>query len=130
MAPRTERLLGSVADGVYFAVLGLALAGVVAVARRRPGDDRDRRQGFLVLTMALAVVPPLLTFGDPRFKAPLYPLLSLYAALALLAALQAVAHPEEVEPPPRVDDVDPPGPEVGDPAPGGAPAEPTLSPTA
>jgi 4-amino-4-deoxy-L-arabinose transferase-like glycosyltransferase len=133
MAPRTERMLGSVADGVYFATLGLAVLGVVAVARRRgrgPGDgadgaDRDRRQGFLVLTMALAVVPPLITFGDPRFKAPLYPLLALYAALAVLAALQATPHPEEAEPV-----SDPDADRDDDPAPEPEASAPALSPTA
>jgi len=125
MAPRTERMLGSVADGVYFATLGFAVLGVVAVARRRD-DDRDRRQGFLVLTMALAVVPPLLTFGDPRFKAPLYPLLALYAALALVAATKATAHPEDVEPV-AVPDADR---DDDDPAREPEATAPALSPTA
>ena len=99
MAARTERLLGSVADGVYYATLGLAILGAVAVVRRRDDDGRrDARQGFLLVTMVLAVVPPLLTFGDPRFKAPLYPLLAVYAALALVATTTATPHPEEPEP--------------------------------
>jgi hypothetical protein len=90
MAARTEDLLGFAADGVYFALFGFAVVGVVAALRRRS----DRRQGFLVLTMLLSIVPPLLTFGDPRFKAPLYPLVAIYAALALVAAWHARPTPD------------------------------------
>ena len=95
MAPRTERVLALAADAAYFALLGFALVGVVAALRRRPGTSpRDRRQTFLILTMFLSIVPPLLTFGDPRFKAPLSPLLAISAALPLVAAYQARPTPE------------------------------------
>jgi 4-amino-4-deoxy-L-arabinose transferase-like glycosyltransferase len=95
MSPSAEKIFTVAADGFYFALSGFALVGVVAaLRRRRDGAGRDRRQGFLVLTMALAILPPLLTFGDPRFKAPLYPLLAIYAALALVAATKARPAPE------------------------------------
>lgn len=100
MASRTEDLLGFAADGVYFALFGFALVGVAAALRARSDVDGararvpDRRQSFLVLTMVLSVVPPLLTFGDPRFKAPLYPLLAVFAALALVSAWRARPAPE------------------------------------
>ncbi|HMG45783.1 MAG TPA: glycosyltransferase family 39 protein [Acidimicrobiales bacterium] len=93
MAPRTERVLAFAADGMYFALLGFAAVGAVAALRARAGTGRDRRQTFLILTMFLSVVPPLLTFGDPRFKAPLYPLLAIYAGLTLVAAYHARPSP-------------------------------------
>lgn len=117
MAPRTERLLAFAADAVYFALLGFALVGVAAVLRGR--GDTDRRQRFLVVTMVLSIVPPLLTFGDPRFKAPLYPLLALFGAVALVAAWQARPAPQpDPEREPEGDDgAAPPEPEaVDDPA--------------
>ena len=89
MSKRTEGLFAALGDGGYFALSGFAAIGIVAALR-----GPDRRQRFLILTMALSIVPPLLTFGDPRFKAPLYPLLALYAALALVAAWRALPTPE------------------------------------
>jgi hypothetical protein len=37
------------------------------------------------------LVSPLATFGDPRFKMPLYPTLAICAAVALAALWDAVA---------------------------------------
>jgi 4-amino-4-deoxy-L-arabinose transferase-like glycosyltransferase len=143
MAPRTESLLASIADGVYYAVLGFAVVGVVALARsRRGGDDGlgdgpDRRSGFLVVTVVLSLVPPLLTFGDPRFKAPAYPLLAVLAAVPLLAALGARSPAPPDPEPDRDADGEPGGATAGaagsggDGAPaGGEPdADPVLAPT-
>lgn len=107
MPARTEDVLGTLADSYYFAVVAFAVIGMVAVGLRRRGD-RDRRQSFILLAMFLSILSPLLTFGDPRFKAPLYPFLALYAGLALVAAWQARPVPEsapgEAAPEPRVDD--------------------------
>lgn len=125
MPARTEDVLGALADGYYFALGGFALVGMIAVAVRRRGPGgRDRRQGFLLLTMFLSILPPLLTFGDPRFKAPLYPFLAIYAGLALAAAWQARPAPEpgleEVEPAPDpVEAGDPEGVHYGAPLPVG-----------
>jgi 4-amino-4-deoxy-L-arabinose transferase-like glycosyltransferase len=69
------------ADGIYFAVLALALLGAVAWADRRRPD----RLVVLLFACGLAVVP-LLLHGDPRYKAPLIPLLIGMAAVALVTA--------------------------------------------
>lgn len=94
MPRRTEEVLTALADGFYFGLAAFAVVGVVAVLRRRDGG-RDRRQTFLLAVMFLSILSPLLTFGDPRFKAPLYPFLALHAGLALVAAWQARPAPED-----------------------------------
>jgi 4-amino-4-deoxy-L-arabinose transferase-like glycosyltransferase len=67
----------------YYAVVGiLGLGGAVLLVARR---EAARRQLFLVLAGAVQLVPPLLTFGDPRFKMPLYPTLAVCAGAAAVA---------------------------------------------
>jgi len=126
MASRTEDLLGFTADAVYFALFGFAVVGVAAAlrSRSRAEGDRDRRQAFLVLTMVLSIVPPLLTFGDPRFKAPLYPLLAVFASLALVAAWRARPIPESPPAAPAPGTVDGDAEPAADEDPAGAPASP------
>jgi hypothetical protein len=53
------------------------------VLLRRP--DPARRGLFLVVAGAAQLVSPLATFGDPRFKMPIYPTLAVCAAVALVA---------------------------------------------
>jgi hypothetical protein len=78
----TENLLGTIADDYYYAVGALAVVGLgVGVA---VGLARDRRSLLLVLTAPVQLVSPLVTFGDPRFKMPIYPTLALLAAVALV----------------------------------------------
>jgi 4-amino-4-deoxy-L-arabinose transferase-like glycosyltransferase len=80
--PRLDRALSLLADGAFFAVLALALAG----ARR---SFSRRRPAALVLPLSVAYVSLLhgvLFAGDPRFHAALLPVLSLLAASALLRA--------------------------------------------
>ena len=78
----TENLLGRIADDYYYAVGALAVVGLgVGVA---VGLARDRRWLLLVLTAPVQLVSPLVTFGDPRFKMPIYPTLALLAAVALV----------------------------------------------
>jgi 4-amino-4-deoxy-L-arabinose transferase-like glycosyltransferase len=80
--PRADRVLSGVADVAFFGVLALALAGVRrSCSRRRPAA--------LVLPLSVAYVSLLhgvLFAGDPRFHAPLLPVLSILAASALLRA--------------------------------------------
>ncbi len=84
ISERTEDLLARLADGYYYAVLALGLAGmVVLVDRRRP----DRL--LVVLAAAATVAVPLAFFGDPRFKVPAVPLLAI-AASAAGASLHAL----------------------------------------
>jgi hypothetical protein len=80
--PRPDRALSLLADGAFFAVLALALAG----ARR---SFSRRRPAALVLPLSVAYVTLLhgvLFAGDPRFHAALLPALSILAATALLRA--------------------------------------------
>jgi hypothetical protein len=57
--------------------------GAVILVRR---PDPARRGLFLVVVGLVQLVPPLATFGDPRFKMPLYPTLAICAAVAAVAA--------------------------------------------
>jgi hypothetical protein len=80
--PRRDRALSLFADGAFYAVLALALAGAPrSIARRRPAA--------LVLPLAVVYVTLLhgvLFAGDPRFHAPLVPVLAILAASVLLRA--------------------------------------------
>jgi hypothetical protein len=79
----TRDLLEVAANGVY-AVVGLAaIAGAVILVRR---PDRARRGWFLIVVGLVQLIPPLATFGDPRFKMPLYPTMAICAAVAATAA--------------------------------------------
>jgi hypothetical protein len=80
-------LLESLADGAYYAVLAAAVLGVALLVRNRAAGER--RWLFLLLTVPLQMVPPLVTFGEPRFKMPIYPVLALAAALGVTAAWRA-----------------------------------------
>ncbi|MGH2685789.1 MAG: ArnT family glycosyltransferase [Actinomycetota bacterium] len=66
------------ADAYFFAVAGLAMVGV-AVAERRA----DPRRAVLLWTAVAVGVPPLVFFGDPRFKLPVVPFMAIAAALPL-----------------------------------------------
>jgi hypothetical protein len=80
--PLRDRALALLADGAFYAVLALALVGLRRTCKRR-------RPAALVLPLALAYVSVLhgvLFAGDPRFHAPLSPLLAILAASALLRA--------------------------------------------
>lgn len=65
-------------------VLGLGIAGCLLLLA-----DRDGRA--LVAITAIVVAVPLLFFGDPRFKVPAMPLLSVAAAITLTAPFGALA---------------------------------------
>lgn len=81
-------LLGNIADGFYVLAAVLAASGVVLVARR--GLWSDRRWQFLILSAPVQLLSPLLTFGDPRFKVPIYPVVAVCAAVAVVAAVHRV----------------------------------------
>lgn len=78
----TRGLLRTAATGFYVVVGLLALAGGVTWLRR---DRGDRRALFLLSAGAAQLLSPLATFGDPRFKMPIYPTLVVCAAVALTA---------------------------------------------
>ena len=69
-----DRVLAAFADAYYYAILALAGLGAWAV-RRRP------TAWILPLSVAyIAVLHGVLFVGDPRYHAPLYPVLALLAA--------------------------------------------------
>jgi 4-amino-4-deoxy-L-arabinose transferase-like glycosyltransferase len=67
------------ADGYFFVVLALSVAGLAALGAR------DRRPARLVVASGLLglLAIPLLLWGNPRFHLPLAPFMALTAALAL-----------------------------------------------
>lgn len=79
----TDDALRWTSNGYYYAIALLAVAGLAISVSR--GAWRDRRWALFVLTAPAQLVSPLVTFGEPRFKMPLYPVLAIAAAVALLA---------------------------------------------
>jgi 4-amino-4-deoxy-L-arabinose transferase-like glycosyltransferase len=84
-----RRALEIVADGYFFAVLGLGVLAVPMFARR----DRPWRLFFLLCTISLAV-QPLIFFGDPRFHLPALPFAAVFAAVTLSRARSFLARSE------------------------------------
>jgi Dolichyl-phosphate-mannose-protein mannosyltransferase len=83
VAEGTRDALELAANGFYAVVAVAGLAGAVILVRR---SDPGRRGLFLVVVGLVQLASPLATFGDPRFKMPLYPTLAVGAAVALVAA--------------------------------------------
>jgi 4-amino-4-deoxy-L-arabinose transferase-like glycosyltransferase len=79
----TRSALKLAANAFYAGVVVAALAGAVLLVRR---PDPARRGLFLVVVGLAQLLAPLATFGDPRFKMPMYPTLAVAAAVALVAA--------------------------------------------
>ena len=79
----TRSALEAAANVFYAAVVVAGVAGAVVLLRR---SDPARRGLFLVVVGVVQLVSPLATFGDPRFKMPLYPTLAVCAAVAVVAA--------------------------------------------
>lgn len=90
-----RRGLSLLAD-VWFYVVGLL--GIAGIAVAWPHGDARRR--LVVLAIAAMALPPLVFFGDPRFKVPLVPFLAVTAA-ALLVRLPEVLRPSPRGTPPR-----------------------------
>jgi hypothetical protein len=74
--------LAQTSDVFYYLVAAAAVVGGVVWLRR---PDPARRGLFLVVAGLAQLVLPLATFGDPRFKMPLYPTLAICAAVAVAA---------------------------------------------
>lgn len=79
----TRSALEWAANGFYAVVALAGVAGAVVLVRR---PDPGRRGLFLVVVGVVQLASPLATFGDPRFKMPLYPTLAVCAAVAAVAA--------------------------------------------
>ena len=75
-------LVKALANGFYYLVGVAAIAGGVVMLRR---PDPARRGLFLVVSGVAQLISPLATFGDARFKMPIYPTLAICAAVALVA---------------------------------------------
>ncbi len=86
---RTERWLRGVANGFWFAALGLAAVGLVTV-RGRLGD----LVAVLPLTVLLWTLTHLLFFGDARFHYPVVFVLALLGARGLVVLWEAVRRPQ------------------------------------
>jgi hypothetical protein len=63
-------------------VVAAAALGLVFSAVR--GAWRDRRWVVFVLAAPVQLISPLVTFGEPRFKMPIYPALAVVAAVGLV----------------------------------------------
>ena len=95
VSPGTRDLLELAADGLYYLVAAVAIAGGVVLLRR---PDPARRGLFLVVAGAAQLVPPLATFGEPRFKMPAYPTLAVCAAVAVVTLARRGPVVDEVAP--------------------------------
>jgi hypothetical protein len=84
-------LLGNVADGYYLLMMALGAGGVILVARCGLWSDHSWR--FLLLSAPVQLLSPLMTFGDPRFKMPIYPAVAVCAAVAIVAMAHRIRSP-------------------------------------
>jgi hypothetical protein len=86
LGDRGRRVVGVGMNAYFFGVFALALVGSVLLAR---GAWRDRSRdsaGLMLLVVTVAgLVPPVISFGEPRFKVPLAPCFALLAAVAIEA---------------------------------------------
>jgi hypothetical protein len=108
MSSGARNTLELAANTFYVLVAGAALVGGVVLLRR---PDPARRGLFLVVAGVAQLVAPLATFGDARFKMPLYPTLAVCAAVALAALWDRRAGatgPATASPPAAGDDADEP----------------------
>lgn len=71
---------------VYY--VAVMLAGVIGAVVFLRNDDSSRRRLFLVAASLSQIVPVLLTFGNARFKLPIYPAVAICAACAVVALVE------------------------------------------
>jgi hypothetical protein len=116
----------------YWRVVGsLGLVGAVLLWLRR---DREQRRLFLLLVAVVQLVPAIITFGDPRFKMPLYPTFAVCAGVAVVALLRRRLPDPDVALPTGADDADDDtdgdgtGDDASSPPPAAADDEPQLEP--
>ncbi|HEX6237192.1 MAG TPA: glycosyltransferase family 39 protein [Acidimicrobiales bacterium] len=103
----TVDTLENLADGYYYLVVAGSLAGVAVLVARRRRLGAPHAWAFFVATAPVHLLSPLVTFGEPRFKMPMYPVLAVTAAVALVAAIRRARGA------PDVAAVEPPGGEDG-----------------
>ncbi len=90
----TRGVLRATATGFYAVVGVFAIGGGVVLLRRR----HHARALFLVAGGLAQLISPLATFGDPRFKMPLYPTLAVCAAAGVVALWESRAGNETATP--------------------------------
>jgi 4-amino-4-deoxy-L-arabinose transferase-like glycosyltransferase len=82
-----QQIFAWIANGFYYGVLLYALLGLVLDRRWR-----DRRHVLLLLVFCVWVATHLLFLPNPRYHAPLTPILALTAATGMVAVYQRLAH--------------------------------------
>jgi hypothetical protein len=118
-AERFEQLKwGSTAYWRVVEILGLI--GAVLLCLR---SDALRRRAFFLAVAVVQLLPALVTFGDPRFKMPLYPTFAVCAGVAVMALVNRRLPERDSA---GADDI--PSPVVVEEDEGSAP-EPELEPT-
>ncbi len=95
VAPERFQLFSWVSTGFWRAVGALGLVGSVLLWLR---SDRERRRTFFLLVAVVQLVPAMITFGDPRFKMPLYPTFAVCAGVAIMAIARRRLPASDVEP--------------------------------
>lgn len=99
IADRTFWAMKLGANTYYRIVLGLAIAGTIfTLSRIRRTRARPPMFGIVLALIPAGLVVPVLSFGDPRFKAPLIPSIAILAAVAVVAVTDRFRHSEPVPP--------------------------------
>lgn len=84
----------------YRVVAMLAAAGVVVLAVRMSRHrSRDPVPWLVLMLIPAGLAVPVLSFGDPRFKAPLVPSLAILAAISLMALAERLGGPSDASAP-------------------------------
>ena len=91
------------------------MVGVVLLVRR--GEWARRRWQVFILSAPVGLLSPLATFGDPRFKMPIYPVLAICAGVAVAALFDRRSEPAEGDTGTDAEGTDPAGDDEGDSAP-------------
>jgi hypothetical protein len=81
----TSDTLGTISDLYYYALVIVAIAGIVVLVRQ--GGWAERRWQVFVLSAPVGLLSPIVTFGDPRFKMSIYPVLAICAGVAVAAVV-------------------------------------------
>ncbi len=88
LSDTARRTLGVLVDVYFFSVLALAVLGLGLGAARGWRERRVEPARLLVVLVTLtAVLVPVLSFADTRFKVPVAPCFALLAALTISAAI-------------------------------------------
>lgn len=88
-----ESTLSRASNASWFVVGLVGLVGLVRLAWSREGGRL-----LVPLTVIAVLVAPLLTFGDPRFKVPIVPLMALAAAVAVTPRRTRAVRPTDTDP--------------------------------